>query len=115
MNIINLTPHKIAIRTQNGDMVLEPSGQVARVTTTYEDAGTIAGIPAVRRALGTVEGLPEPQANVVYLVSSMVLEAAAAAGRQDVVAPDTGPTAIRDEQGRIVAVTRFVVAIPKRP
>ncbi|RME25645.1 MAG: hypothetical protein D6800_07370, partial [Candidatus Zixiibacteriota bacterium] len=60
------------------------------------------------RALGDVEGLPDPQDGTVYLVSSMVLSAVR--GRRDVVAPDTGPTAIRDETGRITAVTRLVVA-----
>ena len=45
----------------------------------------------------------EPKA--IYIVSSLVAQAVA--GRNDVVAPDAGPTAIRNEQGQIVAVTRF--------
>ncbi len=39
----------------------------------------------------------------------MVL-AALPAGTLNVYAPDTGPTAIRDERGQVIAVTRLVVA-----
>ena len=106
MRFMNLTPHPITIRCADGDMVIEPSGHVARVATVEEDAGNIVGVPTIRRTLGDVEGLPDPQDGTVYIVSSMVLSAVR--GRDDVVAPDTGPTAVRDDDGRIVAVTRLV-------
>jgi hypothetical protein len=44
---------------------------------------------------------------VYLIVSGMVLDALAG-GRPDVVAPDTGPDAVRDEKGHIVAVLGFV-------
>ncbi|RLI11543.1 hypothetical protein DRO33_03915 [Candidatus Bathyarchaeota archaeon] len=103
----------------------------------YEDSVTVNGVevPIYRTEFGKVEGLPpysclncvhfknnggecdpEGQPDVpeqcdrfepleVYVVSSLVAQAVK--GRKDVVAPDTGPTAIRNEQGQIVAVTRF--------
>ena len=109
MKFVNLTPHAITVRWPDGvDDVIPASGQVARVSTAEEPAGAILGIPLVRRTLGDVQGLPAPQPETIYIVSSMVLSAVE--GRQDVVAPDTGPTAIRDSHGRIQAVTRFVVA-----
>ena len=47
----------------------------------------------------------------ICIVSSLVLEAAKAQGcAERLYAPDTGPTAIRDESGQIVAVTRLVGA-----
>ena len=49
---------------------------------------------------GEVEGLPEPQPGVLYIVSMLVAQRVM---RADVVSPDSGPTAIR-ENGQIVAV-----------
>ena len=64
------------------------------------------GVPIVRRALGAVTGLPEE--GEPCLVSALVL--AAVPGRAGVFAPDTGPSAVRNEHGQIVAVTRLVAA-----
>lgn len=109
MKIINLTPHAITVRLESGDRVFEPSGQVARVATTATPAGEVDGIPVVNQTFGEIEGLPVPEPNTVFIVSSIVLAAAKEAGRTDVIAPDTSPQGvIRDEQGRIVAVKRFV-------
>jgi hypothetical protein len=107
----NLTPHAIVIRTAEGDTTVEPSGSVARVasTETVVPAGTgIAGvdIPVATREWGEVSGLPaegEP-----CIVSALVL--GRVPGRKGVYAPDTGPTAIRDEKGQIMAVTRLIAA-----
>ena len=105
---LNLTPHEITVRGPNGDLRIPASGQIARVQTVESDAGTVAGVPAVTRAFGEIENLPAPREGVAFIVSSMVL--GAVSGRDDVVAPDTGPTAVRDEDGKIKAVTRFVKA-----
>lgn len=107
--MINLTPHPIVIRCQDGtETTIPPSGTVARVSTTDEVVGTcpVTGAPIVRRVFGEVIGLPEE--GVPCLVSSLVLSAVP--GREGVYAPDTGPTAIRNESGQIVAVTRLVAA-----
>ena len=105
--MINLTPHPIVIRAEDGtETVLAPSGRVARVSTTEEVVGDLNGVPVVRRMLGAVEGLPEDDTPCV--VSALVL--AAVPGRANTYAPDTGATAVRDERGQIVAVTRLVAA-----
>lgn len=106
MSIINLTPHSICLTTPDGDTVVPPSGTVARVTASEEVIGWAYGLPIIRRVFGSVEGLPEE--GIPCLVSALVLSACP--GRQGVYAPDTGPTAIRDERGQIVAVTRLVAA-----
>jgi hypothetical protein len=49
---------------------------------------------------------PSPQPGVYYLVSSRVASHPALRGRQDVLSPDTGPTAFR-QNGQIIAVTRL--------
>jgi len=106
MRFVNLTPHKIVIRTAEGDIEIEPSGMIARAITVETPAEPINGIPTIRRDFGEIKGLPAPEPDTVYIVSSIALSAVGS--RNDVVAPDTGPTAIRDEEDRIVAVTRLV-------
>ncbi len=102
----NLTPHTIILRAPDGSETSIPaSGQLARVETAETLTGSHLGLPVISRVLGAVAGLPDSGA---VLVSAMVL--AACPGRPDTYAPDTGPTAIRDTQGRIVAVTRLVAA-----
>ncbi len=106
MNVINLTPHVVVVETENGRHEFPPSGVVARVSTTQDQIGEINKVPVVKTVFGDVAGIPEEKEGTVYIVSSLVAQAVAGT-RSDVVAPDTGPTAIRDEAGRIVAVRRF--------
>jgi len=103
---LNLTPHTVAI-VVDGETISLPSSGIARVRTLETPAGDIEGIPTIKRTFGKVQGIPDPEEGVTIIVSSMVLSAMEE-NRSDVVAPDTGPTAIRDEQGRIQAVTRLV-------
>lgn len=99
--IVNLTPHTVRL---NDGRWYPPSGQVARVAASHVDAGSVEGIPLYQTAFGDVLGLPEPKDGVLYVVSGMV---AAAAKRQDVVAPATGhPAAIRKD-GQTVSVPGF--------
>jgi len=106
MRLVNLTPHEIRVVKDDCEVIIPPSGGVARVKTEQVEVGSIDGIPVVKTEFGEVEGLPDPEPNTIYIVSSIVAQAVAGE-REDVVAPDTGPTAIRDENGRIVAVRRF--------
>ena len=106
MKTINLTPHKIVVRLNGRDITIPPSGQVARVAATSRAVATVGEIPIVVTEFGEITGLPEPTPGVLYLASTLVAQAAARLGRTDVVSPDTGPTAIRQD-GQIVAVTRL--------
>ncbi|RMG02005.1 MAG: hypothetical protein D6735_10970 [Acidobacteria bacterium] len=111
MNIINLTPHKITviIEDERGNPIVQeyyPSGIVARVNSTQAELMRVNGIPVVKTVFGDVENLPDRADDTIYIVSSIVAQAVAGK-RDDVVAPDTGPTALRDEAGKIVGVTRF--------
>lgn len=109
--MINLTPHTINVQIGNEIISFPPSGTVARVLTNetvISDyfVGNHPGIPVVSRTFGNVEGIPDN--NSPILVSAMVLDAVKS--RPNTFAPDTGKTAIRDEKGFIVAVTRLVAA-----
>lgn len=108
MKYVNLTPHPVVVRDLDGNVVtFPPSGTVARLTMDEQALPSIDGVQRIRREKQGIAGLPQSEDGTVYIVSSMVLDAVR--GRSDVIAPDTGPTAIRDADGRIVAVTRWVV------
>lgn len=123
--MLNLTPHAITLKfSDGGEITYPPSGTVARVATVEKAIGTMdvvppgvaecdeqgnsngKRIPVIRRTLGAVTGLPVE--GVECLVSAMVLSAVP--GRTGVYAPDTGDTAIRNDKGFVVAVTRLVAA-----
>jgi hypothetical protein len=118
--LVNLTPHPVVLRRNGIDVTIPPNGTVCRVASTpgvlVDDTGPVPiyGSPE----WGDVEGLPPPHASTVYIVSGLV---AGRVDRRDVVSPGTGPAdgAIRDTDGRIVAVTRLIsaasVAVPLFP
>ena len=105
---VNLTPHAITVRQQDGtDITFPPAGMVARLENTGAEIpmGNIEGVPILSRTnFGEVVGLPQYETEGVnYIVSSLV---AAHIVRQDVFSPATGPNdgAIRDDKGHIIAV-----------
>lgn len=124
--MLNLTPHAINILLEDGQTVtLPPSGAVARVLMDEKDCGNkqIAAystaeashdpvevsVPVVKRQPGAVTGLPDYVCGDIPAVVS-ALVAAALPGAPGIYAPDTGPTAVRDEHGNIVAVRRLIKA-----
>src|SRR5690606_32782619 len=113
----------------NRDIIIPPSGEIARIVLDDDTIEAVAGIPVPvirRNGRGRVVGLPEPQINRIYIVSGMVADHVRAShwqrnvslyngpstGRADVFAPATGPNdgAISNAEGQIVAVTRLVIA-----
>lgn len=104
--MINLTPHAISIKINDETITFEPSGVVARIETKEVVVNEINGIPVIKRELLQVVGLPDN--DVPCIVSSMVLDAMKNSNRKNLFAPDTGNTAIRNERGHVVAVTRLV-------
>lgn len=113
MQLVNLTPHPIVLRSGEVNVTVPPSGTVARVSSTPGQVLPIEGVPVpvhASPAWGALEGLPEPVPGTLFIVSALV--AARCAHRGDVVCPGTGPAdwAVRDDAGRIIAVTRLVAA-----
>ncbi len=103
--IRNCTPHPIVVRVNGIETVFQPSGIIPRVGTIETLVEGIDGIPCVIQTMGQVEGLPTPETGVFLIVSALVF---GASDRADLLAPDTGKTCVRDEQGRILAVTRMI-------
>ena len=104
MKFVNLTPHALTVE---GLGVIPASGSVARVSVNSTDVGSVGGVRLRAQLKGQITGLPAPVDGIVLIVSGMVLDALGGTRRGDVVAPDTGADAIR-ENGQIVAVRGFV-------
>ena len=99
MSILNLTPHEIRfVRPEGEDLVLPPSGTVARVSVSrvYGEETHLA-IPVFTTQAGEVQGLPAPRPGVVCVVSRAVVDAAR--DRKDIFFPDD---LVRDDQGRVI-------------
>jgi len=72
MKIINYTPHKIDIIGG----VCYPSQGSVRVSTFRKNVGRLPdGTPLTVTDYGNAEGLPQPQKDVMYIVSSKVKDA----------------------------------------
>ena len=101
MEFVNLTPHAISIFDADGNVMkkIEPSGTIARLSTSTETVDVIDGIRITATVFGDIEGLPssDPNGNVGYIVSSLVAQAVD--GRSDIFIPNES---VRDSQGRII-------------
>ena len=126
---VNLTPHEIAVEVEVMDhdtvhlpnltvingrhfgpfalLRIPPEPVSARVTTIEEVIGLVKAGGCIatvsRHTFGKIEGLPDPKPDTIYIVSGMVRDALD--GRPDVFAPDTGKSAVRNQQGRVEFVT----------
>jgi len=111
--IINLTPHPINLV---GIGEIKPSGKPARLEEKTEIIGSITisaaenpkaktavVIPLIQKKMGRITDLPEPQDNVIFVVS---LPVAQAAHRSDVLAIGES---IRDEKGNIVGAKSLAI------
>jgi hypothetical protein len=116
--VVNLTPHLVRLCSPSGEVLHElpapAKGSEARVGEVPGTLiGSIAGVeiysPPTR---GAVENLPDPREGVTYLVSAIVADEAAKAGRRDVARPGTGPQdgAVRKD-GQVWGVTRVILAL----
>jgi len=107
MRIVNCTPHPISFFKEGIERpdVFFPSGNSIRVKSEHEVTDPIGEYGCVKVRRGECEGIPEPEEGTFFLVSAMVFDATT---RSDVIAPDTGPTCIRNEQGQVIGVTRFL-------
>lgn len=115
--IVNCTPHVINFGFVEGDNVdiisFDPSGNVARCdveekffdTVWLEHDGGDFHFPIYKRKFTDVVDLPAPEDGVLYIVSAVVLESS---DRRDLIAPDSGKSAVRNEKGHIQYVTRWI-------
>ena len=115
MPLRNLTPHAITVSnlTTGVEHTFEPSGTIARVSTTSENTGfcQTTGVVIGRTIYGEVEGIGKPEDHPEgVLVSALVLGRLGPEWSGVAFAPATGPNdnCIRDSKGMIQAVTKLV-------
>lgn len=102
---INLTPHNVNVRKQDGTMVtFEKAGVIARCTEQRNDVANIDGIVFRNVVFGDVYDLPEPKEGTFYIVSMAVR--AALPQRKDLVSPGA---LMRDENGQPVGCDGFAI------
>lgn len=101
-NIINLTPHKINIVDEEGNVVkiFESSGE-ARAAQKDVEIGTLEGIPIIETYFGEPVGLPEYNQGTYYIVSAITAKAASLSGRNTRDLLLTGKT-VRNGDGQII-------------
>ena len=101
---VNLTPHTITIISKTRNIVVTPSGIIARCKVTEETVAEVDGVEIVKTDYGEVEDLPEKEDNTIYIVSGFVMNSLKGSGRYDVMKPHDF---VRDEAGNIVGCRKL--------
>lgn len=102
---VNLNGHEITI---SGHGVLPKCDNPCFVETEQIILGKVVGIPIAKTNFVKIVNLPDPEDGVFYIVNRIVMNYLPS-NRVDVFSVDTGPTAIRDENGQISAVTQLTI------
>ena len=101
-NIINLTPHKINIVDEEGNVIqVFDSAGVARAAQRDIEIGTLEGIPIIETTFGEPVDLPEYSQGTYYIVSALTAKAASLSGRSTRDLLLTGKT-VRNSDGQII-------------
>ena len=109
MTIVNLNKHAVS-GLVNNEVVTFPAceqGKECRVSVTSKEVERVPGMKCVETTYGQVENVPEPQEGVVFIVNMIVLDRLP--HRKDLIAPDSGPSAVRNEKGQVLHVVQWKV------
>jgi len=110
MKVINLTPHKIVLFSQDNQVLAEfPSEGIARASMSTEEV-EVDGFPyrLTRNTYGEVMGLPAYEDGTFYILSALTVSAAKSQGRRcDDLLITSDP--VRDEEGRIIGCKAFAL------
>ena len=101
--LVNLIGHEITI---SGYGTLPKAENPCFVETEQIIMGKLSGIPIAKTDFKEIVNLPEPEDGTYYIVNRIVMDYVPF-NREDVFCVDTGTTAIRDENGQVVAVTQL--------
>jgi hypothetical protein len=100
---VNLIGHEITI---SGHGTLPKSENPCFVKTKQRIVGKVVGIPIAETHFESIENLPDPEEGVYYIVNRVTMDFIPF-NREDVFCVDTGPSAIRDDNGQVIAVTQL--------
>ena len=102
---VNLIGHDITI---SGHATLPKCNNPCRVETQQMIIGKLAGVPIAKTEFMKIMNLPDPEDGTYYIVSRIAMDYVPFK-REDIFCVDTGPTAIRDENGQVIAVTQLSI------
>jgi hypothetical protein len=102
---VNLIGHDITI---SGYATLPKCNNPCRVETQQMIIGKLGGVPIAKTEFMKIVNLPDPEDGTYYIVSRIVMDYVPFK-REDVFCVDTGSTAIRDENGQVVAVIQLSI------
>jgi hypothetical protein len=103
--LVNLIGHEITIA---GYATLPKADKPCYVKTNQIIIGKIDGIPIAKTEFDSIVNLPDPEDGVYYIVSRIIMDYVPFK-REDVLCVDTGTTALRDENGQVIAVTQLSI------
>lgn len=103
--LVNLIGHEITIA---GYATLPKADKPCFVKTNQIIIGKIDGIPIAKTEFDSIVNLPDPEDGVYYIVSRISMDYVPF-NREDVLCVDTGTTALRDENGQVIAVTQLSI------
>jgi len=103
--LVNLIGHEITIA---GYATLPKADKPCYVKTNQIIIGKIDGIPIAKTEFDSIVNLPDPEDGVYYIVSRISMDYVPFK-REDVLCVDTGTTALRDENGQVIAVTQLSI------
>ena len=70
--------------------------------------GKISGVPIAKTEFKKIVNLPDPEDGTYYIVNRIVMDYIPYY-REDVFCVDTGPSAVRNENGQVVAVNQLSI------
>ena len=103
--LVNLIGHEITIV---GYATLPKADKPCHVKTNQIIIGKIDGIPIAKTEFDSIVNLPDPEDGVYYIVSRICMDYVPYS-REDVLCVDTGSSALRDENGQVIAVTQLSI------
>ncbi len=105
MPIVNLTNVTVRLADESGDVyaTFEPSGDAVTIHSNGQEH-EVDGVPVEVTRITAVDGLPEPEDGTFYIVPQPVAQFSR---RPDFVTPDTGPSAILDDDQKVYATRRL--------
>jgi hypothetical protein len=119
MPIVNLTNVTVRLIPEDYDEstdvdeaiyeTFEPSDRQIEVQTRGEEH-EVDGVPIEVTYVTGADGLPAPEDGMYYIVPQPV---AKVSQRADFLTPDTGPSAVRDERGKVYACRRLFSVVEK--
>jgi hypothetical protein len=103
--MVNLIGHEIIIA---GYATLPKAEKSCYVKTNQIIIGKIDGIPIAKTEFYSIVNLPDPEDGVYFIVSRICMDYVPF-NREDVLCVDTGPSALRDENGQVIAITQLSI------